>query len=882
MKLSYSNVRRSLARILGVLTLTGMCITTGLQAAPNFLSSGPAPAAGSSIGNQASATYTDASNTPRTVTSNVVVAVVQQVASVLLSSSSSRTVAVGSQVAYPLTLTNTGNGTDTFALTFMQSGAFNFSSVTFYADANGDGIADDSTAITSTPALAMGATFRFVVVGTVPSTVSPGSANDLLVTATSAFDAGATSTVSEGTTVTSNAVVAVTQSISASTGLPGSGPYTITLTYNNSGNTAATDIQLRDLLPTGMTYVANSARWSATGTTVLTDANNADSQGSGPTIVYDYGVTVPGQVTATISTLSPGQAGTLTFQVMIDAFDTATVSGQLAGVLNNTPSYSYNDGASNIASTNTNTSGFTVSPVSAVTIAGDTVANALQGSTVTFINAVRNTGNASDTFDITVPSHAFPAGTAFQLYQADGVTPLLDTNGNGVPDTGAMASGAIYNVVLTASLPTSASGGPYTVNNRATSTRSTSATATTTNTLTSISANSVDLTNNAAIGGAGVAGVGSGPEGSAQATNAVLPGATTRFSLFVNNTSATSDTYDLSASTNSSFATLTLPAGWTVVFRDASNATITNTGVVNAGASRQVFADVTVPPNQGAIPSPGQAIYFRALSPTSGSSDRNASAVVVSTVRALQILPNNTAQVVAGNQVVFSHTLTNTGNVTENAGASSVTLVASSSQSGFSTVVYRDVNANGVIDAGDVVINAASDLGAIPAGASVNLLVRATAPSGAAPGTINTITLTLTPSGTVNDTASGSAVSATDTVTVIAGTLVLVKEQAIDAACDGTPDAAFGNSNISAGATPGACLRYRITLTNHGTSDVLNVTVNDATPASTTYHAVVPAAVSQGSVTTPLAAASGSVSGSIGTLAPSASATMTFGVRINP
>ena len=82
-----------------------------------------APAAGTAIGNQASATYTDASSTPRTVTSNVVTAIVQQVASLTLAQSASRTVSVGSQVSYPITLSNSGNGTDTFSLGSSQSGA---------------------------------------------------------------------------------------------------------------------------------------------------------------------------------------------------------------------------------------------------------------------------------------------------------------------------------------------------------------------------------------------------------------------------------------------------------------------------------------------------------------------------------------------------------------------------------------------------------------------------------------------------------------------------------------------------------------------------------------------------------------------------------------
>ena len=72
--------------------------------------------------------------------------------------------------------------------------------------------------------------------------------------------------------------------MSAVSGNPGSGPHTVTLTYSNTGNTTATAVTLKDLLPAGMTYVATSGRWSGTGATVLTDANNADAQGTGPTV----------------------------------------------------------------------------------------------------------------------------------------------------------------------------------------------------------------------------------------------------------------------------------------------------------------------------------------------------------------------------------------------------------------------------------------------------------------------------------------------------------------------------------------------------------------------------------------------------------------------
>ena len=875
MTFSGFNLKRLLSRALGALLLAGV-----VGSAPTTAFA--APAAGTAIGNQASASYTDASNTPRTVTSNVVTAIVQQVASLTLAQSTSRTVAVGSQVSYPVTLTNTGNGADTFNLSFTQGGAFAFSSVVFYADANGDGVADNSIPITATTALAAGDVFRFVAVGTVPGSAVSGNANSLVVNAVSTFNGGVSANVTETTTVTSNAVVSVTKAMSSGSGLPGSGPHTITLTYNNSGNTAASAVQIRDLLPAGMNYVANSGRWSATGATVLTDASNADAQGAGPTIIYDFGVTTASQVTAVISSVAPGQTGTLTFSVTIATYNSGTATGQLAGAINNTASYSYNDGAANVGPVSSNTYAFNVTPVLAVTMTGQTVASATQGSTVVFTNVVRNNGNTPDSFDITLPTSSFPAGTSFQLYQADGVTPLLDTNGNGVPDTGTLASGATYNVVLHATLPTSASGGPFAVSKTATSKLDPSKTATVNDTLTAIVANSVDMTNIAALGGGGVTGVGAGPEGSAQTTNTTNPGTTTRFTLFVNNTSGVADTYDLSASTTSSFAALTLPAGWTVVFRNAAGAIITNTGVVNGGTAQQVFADVSVPAGQAAIPGAGLDLYFRALSPSTGAIDRLHDAVVVNTVRSVQIAPNNSGQVFAGSSIVYAHTLTNAGNVTENSGTSTITLGLADTQGTFSSIVYRDANNNGVIDAGDPVINAPSDLGPIAPGASVRLLVRVSATGGAAAGITDTTTLTVTTSGSVNAVAAPATVASTDTTTVIAGNLVLLKQQALDANCDGIADTSFSNANISAGATPGACVRYRVTITNIGTSDVISVVLSDATPANTTYHAAVAATTSQGSVTAPAAGSTGTVSASVGTLAAGASAVVNFGVRINP
>ena len=836
------------------------------------------PLAGTSIGNQASATYVDGSNVTRSVTSNLVATVVQQVAALTIGSPLSKTVSAGSQVSYPITLTNTGNGTDSFAFSAAMSGTFNFTSVTYYADANGDGVADNTTPITGTGNLASGAVFRFVAVGNVPTGATSGQVDSLVVTATSNFvetpaDLVIAASVTETTTVTANAVINVNKAMSAVTGpSPSLAPHTVTLTYTNTGNLAATGVTLTDALPVGMTYVAGSGRWSVTGALVLTDAAD-DLQGAGPTI--NYSVT-GNTVTGVINTVAAGQSGTLTFQVNINSL-------LAAAPLNNTATFAYNDGVAAILAANTNTFVFAVSQTASVTATGQTVASAAQGSTVSFSNVFTNTGNASDSFDVTVLPGSFPAGSSFALYKADGVTPLVDTNGNGIPDTGTVtgiltAPNNTYTVVLKVTLPAGATGGPFSVSKTATSKFDSSKTATATDTLTAIAVNSVDLTNGGALG------AGAGPEALPVTTNSTNPGTTTRFTLNVNNgAGSTGDTFNLAASTDSTFVALSLPPGWTVTFRDSTETVITNTGIVAAGAIKVVFADVTIPAGQAAIPTPGQNVYFRVLSPSTGATDRKTDAVIVNTVRSVTVTPNNAGQVVPGGSVVYAHTITNAGNVSENTGgANTITLAQVHSQAGFTAIVYLDVNNNNVIDLGDVAINSAANLGAFAAGQSKQLLVQVTASSGVGIGVVDTSTLTATTAGTINTLAAPAAAVATDTTTVIAGNIVLLKEQALDALCDGTADTAFDVRTITTGAIPGACIRYRITATNNGTANVLSLVVSDSTPAETTYTSTGPAATTVGTVTAPGNGVAGSVSATVGTLTPSASVVLTFGVRINP
>ncbi|MDR0066280.1 hypothetical protein RFX60_02915, partial [Acinetobacter sp. 11520] len=78
-----------------------------------------------------------------------------------------------------------------------------------------------------------------------------------------------------------------------------------------------------------------------------------------------------------------------------------------------------------------------------------------QGGELKFTNYVWNIGNTTDRFNLTLTNSTFPAGSQIELYRADGVTPLLDSNGDGIPDTGLLAANTNLPVVVKVRFPSS-------------------------------------------------------------------------------------------------------------------------------------------------------------------------------------------------------------------------------------------------------------------------------------------------------------------------------------------------------------------------------------------------------------------------------------------
>ncbi|MDA7417541.1 hypothetical protein PGB34_14325 [Xenophilus arseniciresistens] len=937
-----------------------------------------APPANTIIGNQASATYLDPNGASQLATSNLVQTTVQQVGSFNLDTYTSvttnvvntKTGAVGTTVYAPHVLTNTGNGPDAFNIVVdpANPAANQFSKVEVFADANADGVPDNTTPLCSVPSTGAtcvvppqtvagsNGTFPFVVAYTIPSngagtfpalatiTASPvpsaipyastqaADRDQVNLTNVAAFSAtksiaapAVASSVAGGawpaasTTGQRSAPSCALTPTAAVAGAAGCSYTTYTLRFNNTGGAAGT-FYMSDVLPSGMTYVPGSAVWSSAPGTALTDASGGDTTGidfqaSGNTLSF------------VVASLAPNVTQTVSFMVMIN--DTATVG---TSTTTNTASYvpvtvppttttTTPPDTTTYPPSPTNPSPYTVTGSFGIVVGSatgtatasvdgtagtpngtaadtNTQPSAGAGTVVKFTQTVFNIGNTSDIVNLAAASAAtqgFPAGTTFKFFAADGLTPLIDNNSDGIVDTGPIAAGGNVNVVLAATLPspTVVPTGPFNAIVTGTSTGDSTKVDAAQDVLTAMIGVLVDLTNTAP--GNGIAGstangdVGTGPSPQPTTTNTTPAGTGTVFTLFVKNNDITANTYSLAASQTNNFPG-SLPAGWTVKFSAAgtgcAGAAITTVNVAANGGQTPVDACVTPPASQAPIT--GQYIYFRVVSTINTSTgvtaiDTKTDAVNVTAANTYgaTLTPNNNGQVAPGGSVVYAHTLTNTGaQVCAGPYTFTATLPAGDVSAGWTTALYIDVNEDGQIDAGDTLVTGPI-AGPLAVGAKQKLLVKVFAPGGATAGTVDTATVTVTfPAGA---TSCGTP-TATDVTTVITGQLRLVKTQILDVDCNA---AEVPTSSAPLTAKPGECLVYRVVATNEGVAPVTNISINDAVPAYTTLASPQPSnqCVSTGVTGTALAYSSTGTTVACGstanTVAPGGTATLTFSVKVN-
>lgn len=397
--------------------------------------------AGTIIENRSTATYTDANNNSyNPVASNTVSTTVSQVAGVAVTpAASSQNGIPGGTTNYAFTITDTGNGSDSFTLS--SSGLPAGWSSVIYQDLNGDGLltAVDQVGgvyvvLTSPIALTEDRKMFGIAVVTSPPGATAGTTATLNVTLTSALTPSVTQTVTMTTTIRA-AVLTMTKSTSPTNPKPG-GTVTYTINYSNTGSASAYNAVFSDPIPTNTTYKATSI---TVGGNSRTDTNT-DSPGDNA----DYNYTTPGNVTVNLGTVAAGASGIITFQVTVNAGVTSTTQ------IINTASVTYQT-SENVPATsttvNSNGSPFTVGQASGMLLLPATLTtNQLVGDLNQHPFTLKNTGNGSDTYNFTSVGLYWTWTIYFDNdlsgTYSTGDTLVIDSNADSKLDSGVIASGA--------------------------------------------------------------------------------------------------------------------------------------------------------------------------------------------------------------------------------------------------------------------------------------------------------------------------------------------------------------------------------------------------------------------------------------------------------
>lgn len=789
------------------------------------------------IRNRSTATYEDLVGNTYTTISNEVITVVLPVYGIsILPDDSGETPPVtpamsqnaipGLTVYYRYDLTNTGNDNDSFSLvpivdavnTTMALAAAN---VTIYNDLNGNGVVDAGEPTISAGGvpgvvgpIASGAMVSLIVAYTVPAGAVAGEVAYVGVDGTSQGDVAQIDTRNYHlTTVVNDAVLTAN--------LAGAPPLVYIgdqITYSFSGtnvgtNTAngvnvpsvgLTGVLIYDIIPidpgTGNPLpIFGVPTGTPVGGTVLYLPNGSSTAGSPETWAWSL-VSAPGDIAVgyiTAAGITPGQAYSFAYEVTVPA-------GMPSGIVNNTASVAYVD--NNVATPDpsivvSNNAPVTVGISAAVLIgpqgnpgAGTppnydddvtSVATAYANTSVDFINTVRNDGNAADYMNVILdPLSSIPAGWSVLFLEIDGITPLIDHNGDAIVDVDVLAPGATVDIIVRLVIPgTQGAGGPYSAVIRAESANDPAESNLTTDRILQVFPASVDIGNY--NGGPGT--------NDASVNLNADPGTTVDFPLDVINPGGAMDTYTLSS---------VAPGGWTVTFYNDANgngvldagemAPIVSVGPVVGGVEVNIIARVSVP--LGTLPGIN-AVSFTATSTNNPvESDTIGDTVTVNSFASVDFAPDQGGSATPGGTVTYAHTITNTGNVSD---TWDLTFVSSE---GWTYVFYNALN------------NPITSVTLGP-GASANITARLTVPAGATVGTVETGVLTATGNASlVFDTA-------TDVTVIVAGNLQLTK-----------------SVNPVGDQLPGTDLVYTVDYSNIGTDDLTNIIVYDAIPTFTQFQ----------------------------------------------
>ncbi len=424
------------------------------------------------ISNTATASYTDGNGNSYTTNSNTVTTTVQNAPSVSVTPPTAQSVSPGQVVVDSYTLTNTGNGPANFTLPAAATVGTNGTLAGYViagttctaaapctlANANtalaglGPTAAGGTLAVgieyTVNPNATAGTTIATVLSAATTQAAASQTVNGVTTTVPAATSATTTGTITD--TVAAQARLDIAKAITAPTSA--TAPITFTITANNGGGFAATDL----------TSVKSLLGSPAAGV-LITDAIPAFPAGgtplnlSGTPTATLAGATAGAAATIYYSTSATGAAGSWsTTYANGDYFIGVLVSGGTGGVeLPSKPTGS--TGAGSVTTPQVTLTFATVQP----TGSGAADAGALKDVANSVIG-----GNPGATGVTPIIGPNIPAGTADSATPTTPITNAVDNttpvtpNGNTAPPGGAsnQASGAAYSSAVVLNGPADASG----------------------------------------------------------------------------------------------------------------------------------------------------------------------------------------------------------------------------------------------------------------------------------------------------------------------------------------------------------------------------------------------------------------------------------------
>lgn len=904
----WQRLRRSASAVL----LLGLL--TAQQAIAN------APPAGTSITNKASVTYLDNTLNRQTVDSNDVVTIVQQVGAFTFSNTgNTRQGGAGSTVYVQHSITNTGNGADTFRIEVEDTAnpVGTFSNIQVYRD-NGVGLPTGNALCVLTPSgnnpppacssgattvIDSGNTFNFVVAYSIPGNaatswtggtnqasvkVGPVNNNATLfatynpqsITATDTIESasGAIFTLNQAFVAPANGInpSTITGSINPwpvfSSGLRGT-QTTVTLTYQNTGDSSG-NAYIKNAIPSGFDYVEGSAVLScASGVGLLSDGSNSQAVCNNAGIEFEV---TNGVMSAVVPNVPVNSQATLSYQVRVKAtaaFGFADTTSQVEFATCSTAALAT---CSNITSlTRSNELRFNVLAAQSVvfnvadatprdTNDKKTTVNIVPGRPAFQTHTITNSGDAQDTFNLSIAAGNYPAGTEFVWFNEDtgnpgrATTALSDTNGDGIVDTGAIAASASKNLILRITIPQGTTSAPS-VNYEATATATSvrvfnnqPVSDTTLVSVTNVIAGLVDLsvidpTNNQPVDK-----VEFGP----------LPagGDLIEVPITITNNDSQDNNFKIESSTNPNQFPGNLPDGWTVTYSSTqcSISPLTpvdpNSVPVTSGTTQTLYACISTPTD---APADETSVYFKVTAnqdASDGSRPSDTIEVSIDLIAAdsysMSLSAGSNQTVTPGGSVDFNFTLANTGSFACGAGDNRLRVQAQLpadrvSQGWTVSVFRRGFNKDGSSSApNNTNVDLANDdtlldaVGGLLVNSSRDFVVRVFAPATASQGLSVTVNITVSDVDAQNllQTSPNGCGQQQSSITLntISSLLGVTKTHYVDATCSTFNAGSLVGTTLN--AKPGDCIYYRVRVVNNGSSNVTNVAITDRAPTGTTLR----------------------------------------------